>query len=89
MNTSALWEVRVGASARKSLEAIPPADRARIEAALMEMAVNPFQGDIKALRGAEKMFRRRVGPWRIFFFRIHNERRINVTAIERRTSTTY
>jgi mRNA-degrading endonuclease RelE of RelBE toxin-antitoxin system len=89
MNTAALWEVRLGASARKSLEAIPAADRARIEAALKEMAVNPFQGDIKALRGAEKSFRRRVGAWRIFFFRIQNERRISVTAIERRTSITY
>ncbi len=88
MNTSALWEVRLGASARKSLEAIPSADRARIEAALKEMSLNPFQRDINALRGAEKTLRRRVGAWRIFFFRIHNERRISVTAIERRTSTT-
>jgi len=61
MNTSALWEVRLAASARKSLEAIPPADRVRIEAALKEMTVNPFQGDIKVLRGAEKTLRRRVG----------------------------
>ena len=88
MNTSAPWEVRLAASARKSLESIPPDDRARLHAVLKEMAANPFQGDIKVLRGAERMLRRRVGAWRIFFFRVRNERRIVVTAIHRRSSTT-
>lgn len=89
MNTFVPWEVRLAESARKSLDGIPAADRLRVEAVLKEMAVNPFQGDIKALRGREKTFRRRVGAWRIFFFRVQYERGIVVTAIERRTSTTY
>jgi mRNA-degrading endonuclease RelE of RelBE toxin-antitoxin system len=53
------------------------------------MAANPFQGDLKLLKGQEKTFRRRVGAWRIFFFRVPNGKRIVVSAIERRTSTTY
>src|SRR5271165_6066158 len=53
------------------------------------MLENPFPGDMKLLKGQQKTFRRRVGSWRIFFFRAPNERRIVVSAIERRSSTTY
>jgi mRNA-degrading endonuclease RelE of RelBE toxin-antitoxin system len=53
------------------------------------MAANPFQGDLKLLKGQPRTFRRRVGAWRIFFFRVPDEKRIVITAIERRTSTTY
>jgi len=69
MTTSAPWEILIAGPARKSLERVPSSDRERIEAALEEMAANPFQGDIKLLKGQEKRFRRRVGAWRIFFFR--------------------
>lgn len=89
MNTSIPWEIVLTKPARKSLERVPASDLERLEAALKEMAANPFQGDLKLLKGKEKTFRRRVGSWRIFFFRIPNERRIVVSAIERRTSTTY
>jgi mRNA-degrading endonuclease RelE of RelBE toxin-antitoxin system len=89
MNTSVPWEIALTRPARKSLERVPAADLERLEAALKEMAANPFQGDLKLLKGKEKTFRRRVGSWRIFFFRIPDERRIVVSAIERRTSTTY
>jgi mRNA-degrading endonuclease RelE of RelBE toxin-antitoxin system len=47
--------------ARKSLERVPSPDRKRIEATLKEMAANPFQGDLKLLKGQQKTFRRRVG----------------------------
>jgi mRNA-degrading endonuclease RelE of RelBE toxin-antitoxin system len=88
MTTSAPWEIVLTGPARKSLERIPSLDRQRIEAALKEMAENPFQGDLKLLKGQEKTFRRRIGAWRVFFFRVPNEKRIVVSAIERRTSTT-
>jgi len=52
------------------------------------MQQNPFQGDIRKLRGLPG-FRRRVGDWRIFFEVITDRRHIVVVAIERRTSTTY
>jgi mRNA-degrading endonuclease RelE of RelBE toxin-antitoxin system len=89
MNTSTPWEIVLAGPARKSLERVPSPDRKRIEATLKEMAENPFQGDLKLLKGQHKTFRRRVGPWRIFFYRVPNEKRIVVSAIERRTSTTY
>ena len=89
MNTSTPWEIIIAGPARKSLDHVPSPDRERIEATLKEMAENPFQGDLKLLKGQQKTFRRRVGPWRIFFFRVPKEKRIVVSAMERRTSTTY
>lgn len=89
MTTSSPWEIVLAGPARKSLERVPLPDRDRIEAALREMAENPFQGDLKLLKGQQKTFRRRVGSRRVFFFRVPSEKRIVVSAIERRSSTTY
>jgi len=51
------------------------------------MEHDPFQGDIKRLEPSG--WRRRVGDYRIFYDLYMKERRIVVTAILRRTSTTY
>jgi mRNA-degrading endonuclease RelE of RelBE toxin-antitoxin system len=53
------------------------------------MAADPFQGDIKYLKGQKVMLRRRVGDWRIFFRLVPEQKHLVVNAIERRTSTTY
>ena len=82
------WLVVLAGPARKALKRIPPHDRVRIRAALDEMESNPFQGDIKYLQGQDAL-RRRVGDWRIFFRLEPKQRTLYVTAIERRTSTTY
>jgi mRNA-degrading endonuclease RelE of RelBE toxin-antitoxin system len=83
------WLVVLAGPARKSLNRIPPNDRARIRAAIDDMEENPLQGDVRKLKGGHEGFRRRVGDWRIFFDLYPDERRVVVTAIERRTSTTY
>jgi mRNA-degrading endonuclease RelE of RelBE toxin-antitoxin system len=54
--------------------------------ALDELQNDPFSGDIKALKPG---WRRRVGSYRVFYDLLADEKRIVVTAIERRTSTTY
>jgi mRNA-degrading endonuclease RelE of RelBE toxin-antitoxin system len=61
------WLVVLTGPARKSLKHIPAHHRARIRAGIDEMEDNPFQGDIRKLRGGREGFRRRVGDWRIFF----------------------
>jgi mRNA-degrading endonuclease RelE of RelBE toxin-antitoxin system len=51
------------------------------------MQSDPFSGDIKRLQPSG--WRRRIGNYRIFYDLDVDERRIVVTAITRRTSTTY
>lgn len=89
MNISVTWTVVLAGPAKKSLERIVVADRERLRAALQEMAANPFHGDIKCLKAQKGKFRRRVGDWRIFFHLDPEQKHLVVTAIERRTSTTY
>ena len=84
-----LWLVVVAGPARKSLKRIPPEDRARVRLAIDAMEENPLLGDVRKLKGGQEGFRRRVGAWRVFFDIYPEEQRVVVTAIERRTSTTY
>jgi mRNA-degrading endonuclease RelE of RelBE toxin-antitoxin system len=81
------WNLLVAKSARKELARLPSRDQQRIEAALDEIAANPFSGDIKRLQ--LDGWRRRVGNYRIFYDLYVAELRIVVTAIKRRTSSTY
>jgi mRNA-degrading endonuclease RelE of RelBE toxin-antitoxin system len=81
------WSLLVTKSARKGLARLPSRDQQRIEAALDEIAANPFSGDIKRLQ--PDGWRRRVGNYRIFYDLYVDELRIVVTAIKRRTSSTY
>jgi mRNA-degrading endonuclease RelE of RelBE toxin-antitoxin system len=83
------WLVVLAGPAQRSLKRIPSNDQPRIRLALEAMEENPFQGDVRKLQGGLEGFRRRVGDWRIFFDVYPEQRRVVVTAIERRTSTTY
>ena len=83
------WQVRIAKSAAKSLLKAPAKDRRYLEAALREMAESPFSGDVRKLEAMPGVFRRRVGNWRIFFAVDFAEQIVSVSAIERRTSTTY
>lgn len=84
------WHLVVARSAQKELERAPARDRTRILGALKELANDPFSGDIVHLKGRGALdFRRRVGSWRILFTLNHEARTVEVTAVLRRTSTTY
>jgi mRNA-degrading endonuclease RelE of RelBE toxin-antitoxin system len=56
---------------------------------LDEMTTDPFSGDVPPLKNQSSAFRRRVGNWRIFFDVSHDQRLVEVTSIERHTTTTY
>ena len=81
------WTLIVTDPARKELRRLPKRDVQRILAALGRMRDDPFSGDIKRLH--PEGWRRRVGNYRVFYDLAMDEHRIVVTAIERRTSTTY
>ncbi len=81
------WTLLVTKPARKALEKLPSREQIRIERVLALMEHDPFRGDIKRLEPSG--WRRRVGDYRIFYDLYIKERRIVVTAILRRTTTTY
>ena len=53
--------------ARKKLEVVERKEQEQIGAALLELELNPWHGDVKSLRGEKSMWRKRVGRWRIIF----------------------
>jgi mRNA-degrading endonuclease RelE of RelBE toxin-antitoxin system len=81
------WTLLVAKPARKALEKLPSKDQVRIERALDELENDPFSGDTKRLQPVG--WRRRVGDYRIFYDLFSDDQSIVVTAIKRRTSTTY
>jgi len=83
------WNVQIAARAERDFLKLPAKERARVEAALRSMGEDPFQGDIKRLAGQSISWRRRVGSYRILYDLHFEQRLIEVTAIVRRTSTTY
>ena len=57
--------------------------------ALQPIAEDPFSGDTLKLHGMENRWRRRTGSYRIFFAIDPATLIVSVSAITRRTSTTY
>jgi mRNA interferase RelE/StbE len=64
----------------KSLRTLGRKDRERISAAIGKLP----DGDVKRLRGPERLWRLRVGEWRVIFDRRDRERVIDVLAIRPR-----
>ena len=83
------WTVLVARAAQKQLARLPAKDQAKIAAALQSLAESPFSGDVIKLEGADNRWRRRVGNYRVFFAADSVVRTVAVSAIARRTSTTY
>ena len=83
------WTVLVANPARKELARFPAKDRGKITAALRSMEIDPFTGDVLKLEGEKERYRRRVGSCRVFFTVRRSDRSVLVSAIARRSSTTY
>jgi mRNA-degrading endonuclease RelE of RelBE toxin-antitoxin system len=83
------WALILTNPARRALRDVPRPDIDQIDAALEEMRNDPYSGDIKFLKGADRTLRRRIGSWRVLF-EVHPDREIVlILAVERRSSTTY
>ena len=83
------WKIRLAGRAEQALKRTAERDQERIVVALKDMTRKPFSGDVRRLKAQPFAFRRRVGPWRIFFDVDHENHVVEVVNIRRRTSTTY
>ncbi len=83
------WNLQLSGPAQKDFQNLPRNDQMRVKAALIAMQNDPFQGDIKRLKGQPTAWRRRVGNYRIIYDLHVTERSIIIAGILRRTSSTY
>ena len=81
------WQLLVTKSAGKELKNLPGKDQLRVENVLDALQRDAFSGDIIRLQPSG--WRRRIGNYRIFYDLLLEDHLIVVTAIKRRTSTTY
>jgi mRNA interferase RelE/StbE len=88
-SSSMTWTLELTGPAQKDFRRLPASDQARVRRALLAMQENPFQGDIKRLKGQSTAWRRRLGSYRIIYDLYFEQRLIVVAGILRRTSTTY
>jgi mRNA interferase RelE/StbE len=83
------WQIKIANTARKNLKKFPTKDKEKIKSALSELVFNPYAGDLEKMEGEENSWRRRVGVYRIFFDIDKKNKIINITSVQRRTSSTY
>jgi mRNA interferase RelE/StbE len=83
------WNLQITGPAQKDFVKLPPKDQARVKAVLIAMQTDPFQGDLKRLKGKQTAWRRRIGNYRIIYDLYFEEHLIVISGILRRTSTTY
>jgi mRNA-degrading endonuclease RelE of RelBE toxin-antitoxin system len=83
------WTVIVAkASPKSSRKSFPLKDQVKIEAVVQAMALDPFTGDVIKWEGGGHRLRRRVGSYRMFFAVDFDARKVEISAIVRRSSTT-
>ena len=83
------WGLVITKPAARHLREVPRGDLERINEAFKDMCSDPYHGDIKFLRGTNRILRRRIGNWRIEFEVHPDQRLIVILAVTRRSSTTY
>ena len=84
------WTVNIVRSAARQLRDLPRDRQAQIRQRLREFATNPYQGDVRPLRGEWQGYhRRRVGRYRIIFQIDTENRHVDIVAILPRGTQTY
>jgi len=85
------WACEFSEEAEKDLDGLPKATQERVARVLAQMEADPFQGNVKALRGREwkGVFRRRIGNYRLLFTADHTQKIVVVQQISLRSGKTY
>ena len=88
-NSENIWGIRFSTEAAKEYARLPRNDGERITAALDELGRDPYHGDIKKIQGAEDIWRRRIGGYRVLYKPMKEIKTVLIIGIKRRTTTTY
>ena len=85
------WACEFTEQAKEDLRSLPKAIQKRVARVVTQMASDPFQGDVKALKGEEwhGVFRRRIGDYRLLFTVERSREPVVVHQISLRSGKTY
>lgn len=85
------WAFELTEDAERDLRGLPKGIQKRFARTLTQMADDPFEGNVKALKGDEwrGVFRRRVGDYRILFNPDRAKRTVFILRILIRSEKSY
>ena len=85
------WACELTKDAQKDLRGLPSPVQKRVARTIDQMAADPFQGNVKSLKGPEwrGVFRRRIGSYRILFTVDHRKHTFFIVRILIRSKGTY
>jgi mRNA-degrading endonuclease RelE of RelBE toxin-antitoxin system len=85
------WQIKLSAEAIKQLTNQPANRQRQIARAISAISEDPFQGNVRPLRGKrwQGRFRKTAGRYRIIFQVDHDQEIINMSAILLRSDQTY
>lgn len=89
MTLSKNWDLQIDPGVLKALKKIPRHNAGAILSVVRLLPLDPYFGDIQRMRGAENVWRRRIGAYRVFYKIYVSQKVILVFRLERRTSKTY
>lgn len=83
------WMVGRDAGFDKLFSKLPKQERERIEEHVTNPAFDPYQGDIRKLKGESNAWAKRLGEYRVFYEVDQPRHTIDVYHVERRNTQTY
>lgn len=85
------WTIGFTPEAYKELRRLPRDQQQMVRRAIDRMCNDPFQGNVKPLKGQEwkGLYRKVVGRYRIFFLPIFSRQHIEIITIRPRAEKTY
>jgi mRNA-degrading endonuclease RelE of RelBE toxin-antitoxin system len=83
------WELQIPKRVGRQLKRFPRQESTRLASSIQQLASNPYAGDIKKMSGADDLWQRRIGSYRIKYEVNIARKSIVIISVERRTSQTY
>lgn len=83
------WQIKIAKRTVKQIKKFPKNDFEALLKMLEGFERNPFQGDIKKIKGEGNVWRRRMGNYRIIYEIFLNGKSVAILDIKRRTTNTY
>lgn len=83
------YRVELAPSAQRDLRRLPREVQIRLATPIQALADNPRPAGVRKLRGEERTWRIRVGPYRVVYDINDDREAVVILKVARRTETTY
>ena len=83
------YRVELAPTAQRDLRRLPRAVQTRLAAPIQGLALNPRPAGVRKLRGDDRTWRIRVGPYRVVYDIYDDRVLVVILKVVRRSETTY